>query len=575
MTSLTSQSLAKSNPLPVKPIPIASQFRVLIISASCWIIALGWLPAQTLREAAANFPGLRVGAAIKASSLGGQAYANTLRHQFNLPTPENDTKWGPLRPSQNTFAWSAADANANFARAVGQQIRGHTMLWYKSNPTWLTGGGFTTTEARDILFDHIDTVAAHYQGDVYCWDAVNEAFNDNGTLRDSFWYNSPGIGYAANGTRYIEETFIRTATADPQALLFYNDYGAALLFDETYQRKPAYWAVWNALANQAEKLTVLDFSNGDSTNTFSQETLSAGTGRQLAADGVSDFITLALAVPAAGPWNVKLGYRQSGASGKFQLAIAPEGSSNFTNVGGVVDAKRGAGTLALTAANDYTTPTVISGGILVAYTLAAAGSPSGIGAASDVSANLVINGGTLRHEAANVATTNRKFALGLAGGTLDSSATAITDIVHFSTPLAMGFNSQLSARTLTLAGSNPGNNLLNMDLNDDSAGNPTSIVKQGSGKWQITGTSNEYTADPSRTAFMATATDYTVTYAGRSLWKTKPVEGKSTDSKMAFRHEDKAVVVYYDGSSGLISASDIARFDGNGGAAHPFWKAKL
>lgn len=81
-------------------------------------------------------------------------------------------------------------------------------------------------------------------------------------------------------------------------------------------------------------------------------------------------------------------------------------------------------------------------------------------------------------------------------------------------------------------------------------------------------------SDPSRTAFMVTATDYTVTYAGRNLWKTKPVEGKSTDSKMAFRHDNKAVVVYYDGSSGFISPDDIARFDASGGAAHPFWKAK-
>lgn len=81
-------------------------------------------------------------------------------------------------------------------------------------------------------------------------------------------------------------------------------------------------------------------------------------------------------------------------------------------------------------------------------------------------------------------------------------------------------------------------------------------------------------ADPTRTAFMVTATDYTVTYVGRNLWKTKPVEGKTTDSKMAFRHDSKAVVVYYDGSSGFISPADLARFDANGGAANPFWKAK-
>jgi endo-1,4-beta-xylanase len=457
-----------------------SQFGKLFpaLAAGAGILLASASHAQTLREAAAKFPGLRVGAAIKSSRLDEAGYANTVRHEFNMPSPENDTKWNPLRPTQAEFAWAGADANASFARAAGEQIRGHTLQWYKSNPAWLTGGGFSTTEARDILFNHIDTVSAHYQDDVFAWDVVNEAFNDNGSLRDGFWYNAPGIGYAAEGTRYIEETFIRAAAADPGALLIYNDYGAeevnaksdaihamaqdflsrgvpldgigfqmhipgidytslranfkrfndlgldlhitemdvrvpvdengdatpadlesqadiywnvmsvalgqprftvlqtwgftdndswipgffpgtgaALLFDETYQRKPAYWAVWNALANQAEKLAVLDFSDGDSTGVFtSQETLSAGAARQLLADAPGDFMTLEMPVPTAGQWNVRIGYRKSGASGQFQLAVAPEGAATFTEVGGVVDAYTGGTGTGMTDLGDFDFP---------------------------------------------------------------------------------------------------------------------------------------------------------------------------------------------------------------------------
>lgn len=79
--------------------------------------------------------------------------------------------------------------------------------------------------------------------------------------------------------------------------------------------------------------------------------------------------------------------------------------------------------------------------------------------------------------------------------------------------------------------------------------------------------------DGSRTASFVTATDSAARYASRKLWWDSPVEGKSTDGKIAFRHGDKAVVAYFDGSTGLISKQDIERFDAKGGKANPFWKA--
>jgi GH35 family endo-1,4-beta-xylanase len=437
--------------------------RIPGVIASCLLglLASAWgARAESLREAAAKYPGLRVGAALNPNllSTGEAAYANTVRYQFNLPSPENAAKWAAIRPSQYTFDWTDADVFARFARAAGQQARGHTLLWHQSIPAWLTNGGFSSDQIRSLLFHHIDTVAGRYRNDFFCWDVVNEAFNSDGSLRSSFWYNQPGIGYATNGTRYIEETFRRAATAAPGAVLVYNDYdaetvndksdaiyamaqdfrnrgvplggigfqmhrtgldyaslrnnlkrfndlgldlhitemdiripvtngiatpadldaqaevywnilsvalgqprftvfqtwgftdkyswvpgffsgyGAALLFDDNYQRKPAYWAIWNVLANQAEKLPVLDISPGDTTNVFPQAELSAGAGMQLQADAPADYMTLGLAVPFAGAWDVKVGYRRSGASGQFQLAVAPEGSSGFTNLGGAVDA---------------------------------------------------------------------------------------------------------------------------------------------------------------------------------------------------------------------------------------------
>ena len=81
-------------------------------------------------------------------------------------------------------------------------------------------------------------------------------------------------------------------------------------------------------------------------------------------------------------------------------------------------------------------------------------------------------------------------------------------------------------------------------------------------------------AEPSRTAFIVTATDYTVNYAGRFLWQDAPVEGKTTNSKTAYRHAGKAAVVYYDGSVDFVSPQDMRRFDAAGGRENRFWKAK-
>jgi prepilin-type N-terminal cleavage/methylation domain-containing protein/prepilin-type processing-associated H-X9-DG protein len=79
--------------------------------------------------------------------------------------------------------------------------------------------------------------------------------------------------------------------------------------------------------------------------------------------------------------------------------------------------------------------------------------------------------------------------------------------------------------------------------------------------------------NPSRSAAFISATDWKVIHSSRFRWLDNPLEGKSTDQKMAYRHGGKAAVVYYDGSSGLISAQDIRAIDAKGGANHPFWRA--
>jgi endo-1,4-beta-xylanase len=103
------------------------------------------------------------------------------------------------------------------------KVRGHTLVWGWSNSPWLLEGHFTSAQLSTMLQEHIQKVVTHYRGQVFAWDVVNEAFEEHGNLKDSVWYNRPGIGLAGKGTAYLEQVFQWAHAADPAALLCYND----------------------------------------------------------------------------------------------------------------------------------------------------------------------------------------------------------------------------------------------------------------------------------------------------------------------------------------------------------------
>lgn len=175
-------------------------------------------PAPALRDLA-QARGLQIGAAVAAGPLRSEArYAETLAREFNMLAPENATKFGPLRPSRVRYDFRDADAVVAFAEKHAMQVRGHVLVWHQQLPAWLTGRDWTRDELVEILREHVTTVVGRYRGRIVAWDVVNEAVADNGSLRDTIW--SRGIG-----PEYVEMAFRWAHEADPDALLFYNDYG--------------------------------------------------------------------------------------------------------------------------------------------------------------------------------------------------------------------------------------------------------------------------------------------------------------------------------------------------------------
>ena len=177
---------------------------------------------NTLRFGAAS-RGILMGAAVAIRPLKNDVkYAATLGREFNTLVPEDAMKFGALQPSQAKFDFANADLIVDFAMRHAMQIRGHTLLWHARIPKWLLDGTFSSKEVFQILREHIQTVVGRYRGKIYAWDVVNEAVDDNTNLRQSFWLNTLGEDY-------ISEAFVWAHEADPQAKLFYNDYGGEAL----------------------------------------------------------------------------------------------------------------------------------------------------------------------------------------------------------------------------------------------------------------------------------------------------------------------------------------------------------
>jgi endo-1,4-beta-xylanase len=136
-------------------------------------------------------------------------------------TPENAMKWDALRPSRDQYNFANADTIVDFAAANDMQVRGHTLIWHHQLPAWLTESQFSPEELRAILREHILTVVGRYRGRIAAWDVVNEAVDENepSLLRQSLWLRGLGQDYLAMAFYWAHE-------ADPQARLFYNDFGA-------------------------------------------------------------------------------------------------------------------------------------------------------------------------------------------------------------------------------------------------------------------------------------------------------------------------------------------------------------
>jgi endo-1,4-beta-xylanase len=160
-------------------------------------------------------------------------YTQLVAGQANILVAENSMKWAALRPTPATFNFAPADRLVRFAALAGQRVRGHNLCWHEALPEWFKTTA-THDNARNLLVEHIQTVAGRYKGQIHSWDVVNEAVEPKDGRPDGL-RNSPWLGLV--GPDYLELAFQTAGAADPGAKLTYNDYGIELdTADQTAKR---------------------------------------------------------------------------------------------------------------------------------------------------------------------------------------------------------------------------------------------------------------------------------------------------------------------------------------------------
>ena len=179
-----------------------------------------------------------IGVAVNQRNVSDQNQIDLINKEFNSITAENDMKPGMIHPKEGVWDFEKADKIANFCRQNGIKLRGHCLCWHSQFADWM----FTDKKGRDVkkevfyerLREHIHTVVNRYKDVVYCWDVVNEAISDGGGGFGGFG----GFGrrgqapspyresrhYKLCGDEFIAKAFEFAHEADPNALLFYNDY---------------------------------------------------------------------------------------------------------------------------------------------------------------------------------------------------------------------------------------------------------------------------------------------------------------------------------------------------------------
>ena len=177
-----------------------------------------------------------IGVALNQRNIADESQTALVKKEFNSVTAENDWKPGEIHPKEGVWNFEKADKIADFCRQNGIKMRGHCLCWHSQFADWMFVNKKGKPVKKEVFYerlrDHIHTIMNRYKDVVYAWDVVNEAMaDDNAGPRWGFGRGgqepSPyrqSRAFQLCGDEFIAKCFEFAREADPDVLLFYNDY---------------------------------------------------------------------------------------------------------------------------------------------------------------------------------------------------------------------------------------------------------------------------------------------------------------------------------------------------------------
>lgn len=199
----------------IKSLLLLSISTILLVSCNNKIIKKG----ATYNSLKNTFKGdFYIGTAINESQIleKNAAEEKLIAKEFNSITPENIMKSMFVQPTKGNFQFDLTDKYVSYGEKHNMFIHGHTLIWHSQLAPWMSEIK-DGNEMKAFMKNHINTVVSRYKGRINSWDVVNEALNEDGTLRKSIFLNTLGESY-------LIDAFKLAATADPKVDLYYNDY---------------------------------------------------------------------------------------------------------------------------------------------------------------------------------------------------------------------------------------------------------------------------------------------------------------------------------------------------------------